>query len=380
MRVPLIGGRRLSGRKPRIVVLFGGRSTEHSISCLSAGSVLRALDRTLYDVVPVGISQAGSWVLVPDDADRLAAHSGVLPNVAPATSTVALGPDPAGRALIAHDPGQPGRSIGEIDVVFPLLHGPFGEDGTVQGLLELVGVPYVGSGVLASALAMDKPVSKVVLAAAGLPIGPFVVIHDETWRRGPGATLALAREALTLPVFVKPARAGSSMGISKVMTWDELESAVELAREHDPKVLIEQAVAGRELECGVLEGIDGSEPEASVCAEVTVGGDHAFYDFEAKYLDGATTFDVPAHLPPETMERVQQLAIRAFVALGCEGLARVDFFLTPEGDVIVNEVNTMPGFTPASMFPRMWAESGLGYPQLIDRLINSALTKGSGLR
>jgi D-alanine-D-alanine ligase len=254
------------------------------------------------------------------------------------------------------------------DVVFNALHGRGGEDGTIQGVLEMAGVPYVGPGVFASAAAMDKEFTKKLLAADGLPVGDYAVL-----RRGrPASSVDLER--LGWPVFVKPARSGSSVGISKVRAAEDLPDAIEEALRHDDKVLIEAAVAGREIECGVLEDRDG-RPEASVPAEIRLVRDHDWYDFEAKYLDDACEFDVPAHLSPDLTTRIRELACRAFVALDAAGLARVDFFVRPDGDVVVNEVNTMPGFTPISMFPRMWAASGVDYPQLVDRLIASALRR-----
>jgi D-alanine-D-alanine ligase len=258
-----------------------------------------------------------------------------------------------------------------------VLHGPYGEDGTIQGLLELAGLPYVGSGVLASAAAMDKAVAKPLLRAAGLAVADAVVVRQADWDRDPAACAARV-QGLGLPVFVKPARGGSSIGISRVAEAGKLAVAVEDALRNDPKVLVEAAVPGREVECGVLDGPDG--PEASVPAEVRVVGDYEFYDFEAKYLDSATELDVPADLPPEVTARLQEAARAAFTALDCEGLARVDFFVGDDGALTVNEVNTMPGFTPSSMFPRMWAASGVDYPALVDRLIASALRRGTGLR
>jgi D-alanine-D-alanine ligase len=257
-----------------------------------------------------------------------------------------------------------------VDVVFPVLHGRFGEDGTIQGLLEMAGVPYVGPGVFASAAAMDKEFTKKLLRAEGLPVGEWGVL-----RRGDRVS-SVDFAHLGLPVFVKPARAGSSVGISKVTDWAQFADAVEAAFEHDDKVLVEAAVVGREIECGVLEGEDG-RPTASVPAEIRLVRGHDWYDFEAKYLDDACEFDVPARLSPEVTAAVQEAACRSFVALDCAGLARVDFFVTPDGRVIVNEVNTMPGFTPISMFPRVWAASGVDYPTLVDRLIASALRRGA---
>ncbi len=277
--------------------------------------------------------------------------------------------------------GEVPRSLGEVDVVLPLLHGPFGEDGTLQGLLELADVPYVGSGVFASAAGMDKQFMKALLAGAGLPVGPHVVIADREWQRDPAAC-AESVAALGWPVFVKPARGGSSMGISKVHGPDQLAAAVELARESDPKVVVEAAVVGREIECGVLEALDGGDPETAPLGEVEVlGGGHEFYDFDAKYLDEEhLRLTCPADLPESVAAEIAELAVRSFQALGCEGLARVDFFVTEHGEVLVNEVNTMPGFTPVSMFPLMWATAGVDYPQLVDRLLRLALQRRTGLR
>ena len=351
--------------RTRLAVIFGGRSTEHSISCLSAGSVLRAVDRDRYDVVAIGITPDGHWVLAGDDPAALEARGRALPSVSDETgSAVALAGDPGVKGLLVLEPGEVPRALTAVDVVLPLLHGPYGEDGTIQGLLELAGVPYVGSGVLSSALCMDKAYMKAVLKAAGLPIGPYVVV-----RRGQPV------EGLEYPLFVKPARGGSSLGISKVVDPSGLDAALEEAFGHDPKVVVEQMVHGRELECAVLEGDNG--PETSLPAEIRVAGD--WYDFEAKYLDDATEFDIPANVPPEVTAEVQALAARAFTALECAGLARVDFFLTDTG-LVVNELNTMPGFTPQSMYPRMWAASGVTYPELVDRLVGLALKAGTGLR
>jgi D-alanine-D-alanine ligase len=260
-----------------------------------------------------------------------------------------------------------------VDVVLPVLHGIYGEDGTIQGLLEMAGVPYVGAGVFASAAAMDKEFTKKLAAAENIPVGPYAVLRA-------GATLSQAdKERLGLPVFVKPARAGSSYGISKVSSWDDLDTAITAARAYDPKVLVEAAVIGREIECGVLEGEAGGAPEASLLAEVRVVRDHEFYDFEAKYLEDSCEFDIPAGLPNHITRQVQEYACRTFAALDCAGLARVDFFVTPELDIYLNEINTMPGFTSTSMFPRMWAAAGLEYPKLVSRLIRTALARGTGL-
>lgn len=364
--------------KVRLAVVFGGRSTEHAISCVSAGSVLDAVDQERYDVTAVGITPDGRWVLAGDDPKALAISGRELPSVDEAGTALALPGDPSAGGLIVLEPGAVPQQLGTVDVVFPLLHGPYGEDGTLQGLLELAGIPYVGSGVLASAAAMDKEYMKILLAVRGLPVGPYAVISERDWGSDRDGQLTVA-SALGFPLFVKPARGGSSLGVCRVVDEMGLPAAVEEARRHDRKVLVEAAVAGREIECGVLDGRQGGPPEASLPAEVRVARGHAFYDFEAKYLDEAIEFDVPARISPRLTARVQELAVAAFEALGCEGLARVDFFLTPDDEVLVNEINTMPGFTPASMFPRMWAASGLDYRALVDRLVQGALARGTGL-
>ena len=360
--------------RTRLAVVFGGRSTEHAISCVSAGSILAAVDRDRYDVVAVGITPEGRWVLAPDDPALLARSGRQLPSVAGGRG-VALPGDPTVGGLVALQDGP--TLLGAVDVVFPVLHGPYGEDGTLQGLLELAGVPYVGSGVLASAAAMDKSVARVLLAAAGIPVTAAVVVRAAQWAKDEAGVTEQVR-ALGLPVFVKPARGGSSIGISRVADLADLPVAVADALRCDPKVLVEAAVVGREVECGILEDADG-RPQASVPAEVRVVGGHDFYDFEAKYLDGATELICPADLEPGVTGRLQAMARQAYAVLDCEGLARVDFFVGPDGALTVNEVNTMPGFTPSSMFPRMWAASGVDYPTLVDRLVQSALRRGTGL-
>jgi D-alanine-D-alanine ligase len=266
-------------------------------------------------------------------------------------------------------------------VVFPLLHGPFGEDGTLQGLLELADVRYVGSGVLASAAGMDKHVMKLLLAAQGIPVADHVLVTARHWERDPESVRADVEE-LGYPVFVKPARAGSSLGITRVKGPADLDAAVEAARRHDPRVVVEAEVEGREIECAVLESIDGGAPATSLPGEIQVGSAHEFYDFEAKYLDGeeGARLVCPADLPDAVVHRVRDLAARTFEALGCEGLARVDFFVRHDGEVLVNEINTMPGFTPSSMYPLMWQATGLDYPSLVDRLVQLALRRGTGLR
>ena len=367
-------------RKPRVAVVFGGRSSEHAVSCSTAASVLSVIDRSAYDVVPIGISTEGKWVLESGDPERLLLTADHTPEVDATSSAVVVSQDPARRELIVTEPGEPPRELGEVDVVFPLLHGPWGEDGTIQGLFEVAGIRYVGSGVLASAAGMDKHYMKVVLAAAGLPVTPYVVIKPREWKEDPSAVRD-AVASLGYPVFVKPARGGSSLGITKAHGPDELDAAVEHAREFDPKVLVEPSAEGsREVECGVLERLDGGA-DASKVAEITGYGTHEFYDFAAKYLgEEGVTLKVPAHLRDDLTERIQRMSVEAFEAFECEGLARVDFFVGHDGSVVVNEINTMPGFTPASMYPRMWAETGVSYPELVDRLLALALQRSTGLR
>jgi len=295
--------------------------------------------------------------------------------------------------LQVNTPGEVPHDLGEVDLVLPLLHGAYGEDGTLQGLLEMTGTKYAGAGVLASAAGMDKEYMKLILAARGLPMGRYVVVRDRDWRgsvagfssgsgSGSGERKRVLDEIAELgwPVFVKPARGGSSIGISQVTGPGDLEDAIEAARVHDPKVLVEAAVDGMEIECAVLEGIDGAPPEASVPGQVVVDERSAFYDFEAKYLASAATMRIPAPLPADAAEEIRRIACAAFDAISCEGLARVDFFCTAAGEILVNEINTMPGMTPASAFPLMWAATGLPLPQLIDRIIQTALSKRPGLR
>jgi D-alanine-D-alanine ligase len=359
-----------AARKIRVAVVFGGRSAEHAVSCASAGLVLGAIDRDRYDVVPIGIARDGRWVLTSGDPARLALSAGASPSVdAVATPGVSVTPaaGPGGGALVFSGPASVPSELGEVDVVLPLLHGTFGEDGTIQGLLEMAGIRYAGAGVLASAAGMDKEYMKLLFAARGLPIGPYVVVRD---KKGLDEVAELG-----WPVFVKPARGGSSIGTSRVGSADELEAAIEEARRYDRKVLVEAAIAGAEIECAVLEGTDGGAPEASVPGMIVVDPHATWYDFEAKYLAAESRMEIPAPIPADAAERVRALACAAFDAIGCEGLARVDFFYTPSGEVLVNEINTMPGMTPTSGFPMMWAASGLPLPQLVDRIIATALAK-----
>jgi D-alanine-D-alanine ligase len=378
-----------------VAVVFGGRSSEHAVSCLGAGNVLAALDRDRYEVVPIGIARDGRWVLAPDDPGRLAITGGELPSVeaiAVPGQQIAARLDPATPGLVVTRPGEVPRSLGEVDVVLPLLHGAYGEDGTIQGLLEMAGTCYAGAGVFASAAGMDKEYMKLIFTARGLPIGRYVVVRDRDWQPtatgGSPATQERKRVLdeigeLGWPVFVKPARGGSSIGTTRVTSEDGLaglEEAIEVAREHDPKVLVEAAVPGIEIECAVLEGIAGGPPDASVPAQVVIGGGAEFYDFQAKYLEADTTMAIPAPIGDDAIAEVRRLACAAFEALSCEGLARVDFFCTPAGEIVLNEINTMPGMTSASAFPLMWAATGLPPQQLWDRIIQTALAKRPGLR
>ncbi|KOG30252.1 D-alanine--D-alanine ligase family protein [Streptomyces wedmorensis] len=373
-----------SPRKPRVAVVFGGRSSEHAISVVTAGAVLSAIDRDKYDVLPIGITTDGRWALTADAPERMAIADRALPNVADLAESeeggVVLSVDPANREVVLTEPGAVPKALGEVDVVFPMLHGPYGEDGTLQGLLELSGVPYVGAGVLASAVGQDKEYMKRVFVSFGLPVGPYEVIRPREWEQSPAAARKKIVEFAAehgWPLFVKPARGGSSMGITKVDDLSGLDEAIEEARRHDPKILVESLLRGREIECGVLEFEDG--PRASVPAEIPPVTNHDFYDFEAKYIDSASGI-VPAPIGDEATAEVQRLAVAAYEAVSCEGLVRADFFLTEDGEFVINEINTMPGFTPISMYPRMWQESGVGYPELVDRLIQAALNRSTGLR
>ncbi len=358
----------------RVAVLFGGKSSEHAISCISAGSVLRAIDRAKYEVIPVGITLGGQWVLVSDDNPILSMSASEQPTVLPNGSSVQLVNLDGQANLEIRDAGS--VVLTPIDVVFPVLHGPYGEDGTIQGLLELADVPYVGSGVFSSAASMDKSHMKAILRDAGLNVGSYVVIADSMWINEKDVAISLVNK-LQYPLFVKPCRAGSSVGITKVKSADELVNAIEFARSHDPKVIVESSLENvREIECGVLGGKTG--PRASVCAEIVVHGNHEFYDFDAKYVDDAVELIVPAHLSEVVQARAQSVAREVFTVMDCAGLARVDMFVVDQ-DIVVNELNTMPGFTPISMFPRMWAHSGIEYPQLIDELISDAMHRGIGL-
>ena len=368
-----------AGARPRVLLLFGGRSSEHPISCVTAAGVLHAADRQRWDVVPVGVARSGLWSHDELDVASFRLDGDVLPEVPEPEAPVSLRALPDGTVeLTAAD----GSSLGPVDVVFPLLHGPWGEDGTLQGMFESLGLPYVGCGVLASAVGMDKHFMKVAFQAAGLEVGPWETITARDWARDPEAALARAG-ALAYPLFVKPARAGSSFGITRVTEPAGLRAAVEEARRFDPKVVVEAGIVGREIECAVLDGHGAAAPRASLPGEIVVAhdeGETQFYDFESKYQDtGTTQLSCPAELPEEEIERLRALAIRAFEAVDASGLGRCDFFFTPDGRWVVNEINTMPGFTPISMYPAMWERTGLSYDDLISELLDLALERGVGL-
>jgi D-alanine-D-alanine ligase len=357
--------------KLRVLLLFGGRSSEHSISCATAAGVMGAIDRNRFDLVPVGVTKAGQMVPVADEPSRWALTSGELP-VVEFEGRKVIWPDLGDRELRFIEEDGSIESLGEIDVVFPVLHGPYGEDGTIQGFLELLDIPYVGNGVFASAAGMDKEFTKALFEAADIPVTPHVVIRERQWLDDPESTLAKVSKLGGTPLFVKPARAGSSVGVSKVTDMDAFADAVALALENDNKVVVEHGLVGREVECAVLGGRHGARPRVSVAGEIVVKG-REFYDFEAKYRDEASVdLIVPAQLSADELSQMQAIARRAFEAIGGSGLARVDFFLTADG-FFVNEINTMPGFTPLSMFPSLWQASGIAYADLISELIDLAL-------
>ncbi len=353
----------VSSDRIRVALVFGGRSSEHSVSCATAGGVLAALNRSRYDVVPIGITRDGAFVLEDDDPAKFRMEGG-LPSVVDNGTRIHWPASSLSRELtVRADSGT--RSLGDIDIVFPILHGRFGEDGTLQGMLELLGLPYVGAGVLASSVGMDKHFTKTVLRASGVAVAPWVTISAAEWGHDRRARV----ESLGgWPLFVKPARAGSSVGVSRATDDATLVAGIDLALREDTKALVETALIGREIECAVLAGRDGAPPRVSVAGEIVIPNGE-FYDFESKYLaPDAAGLVCPADLTPEQLAEMQSLAARAFLAIDGTGLARVDFFLTADG-FVVNEVNTMPGFTPISMFPKCWVASGLSYPELLDELI-----------
>lgn len=349
----------------RVAIICGGRSSEHEISCISAAGVLAAIDRQKYQPILIGISKSGRWSLLPDNFS-LALTDGVLPTIPNEGKSVELGVDGF---------SSEGKNL-NIDIVFPLLHGPYGEDGSIQGLLEIADIPYVGSGVLASAVAMDKSFAKPIFSSHGIKVAAGFVVRQNEWQTE-SAAIQKAADQLGYPVFVKPARGGSSRGTTKVKSSAEFTGALAEAYKFDTKALVEQEIRGVEIECAVLE-IDG-QPKASLVGQIKFDSKFEFYDFEAKYLDGATTIELPAPIDQKISAEIRENAVDAFIALGCSGLARVDFFLTPNSEVIINELNTMPGFTATSVFPKMWAATGVAYTDVISHLMKSALTRNNGV-
>jgi D-alanine-D-alanine ligase len=373
-------------RKIRVAVIFGGQGPEHSVSCLGAGNTLGAIDRDRYEVIPIGITTDGTWVPVPDRPERLALTGGELPSVESAAAGLATR-EPAGAELEPTRPGQIPMVLSDVDVVLPIIHGPFGEDGSLQGLLEMAGVKYVGAGVLASAVGIDKEYMKLIFAGRGLPVVRHVVVRERDWPL-PGAGEATPESKRVLdaiaelgwPLFVKPARGGSSIGTSKASDMGQLHESIELARQFDRKVLVEAAVDGVEIEVSVLEGVAGGPPDTSLPGQMMIEGEDEFYDFGTKYLDPEDRMAIPAPIPAAAADEIRRLAAEAFEAVSCEGLARVDFFYTADGKILINEINTLPGMTPTSYFQKLWEASGLPFDQLLDRVIQTALAKRPGLR
>ncbi|MFW0168907.1 D-alanine--D-alanine ligase family protein [Rothia sp. P5766] len=369
--------------KPTVALLCGGRSSEHSISLITARGVLGAIDHDKYTVVTIGITRDGRWYLTDEETLTRLTEASALADF-PAEGKQVFLPLGGGdnRLRLIDSTDETRVELGPaIDVVFPLLHGPFGEDGTVQGLLEMADLRYVGCGVASSAVGMDKHLMKVAFEAAGLEVGPYEVVTHRQWV----LDQAGARERISqlgYPVFVKPARAGSSFGITKVDSADQLDAAIAEAQKHDPKLVIEAGIVGREIECAVLDGHHSELPRASYPGEiVVVDREHDFYDFEAKYVSKTSAETrCPADLPAEVSERMRKLAIEAFLAVDGEGLCRADFFYTEDGRLVINEVNTMPGFTPISMYKTMWENTGIAYSDLIDQLISLAMERPLGLR
>jgi D-alanine-D-alanine ligase len=349
----------MSRRKLRVGVIFGGKSGEHEVSLRSAESIIRAMDETKYEVIPIGITKEGRWLM----ADRATA---LLPN---AKESVAILGDPTRRGLMLLDGASPRNE--PLDVVFPVLHGTYGEDGTIQGLLEMAGLPYVGCGVLASAIGMDKIAMKVAFKGAGLNVAKYEWFLRSAWEENQKAILDRISRSLGYPVFVKPANLGSSVGVSKAKNRSELREAIQEAARYDRRILVERAIVGREIEVSVL---GNDNPMASIPGEIIPS--HEFYDYEDKYIDDAAQLIIPARLPERIIARLQHDAIRAFRAIDGSGLARVDFFVERgTNKVIVNEINTMPGFTSISMYPKLWEASGITFSELIDRLIELALER-----
>lgn len=351
--------------KIRVGVVCGGKSAEHEVSLQSAKNIVDALDRERFEVTVIGIDKQGQWHI--NDAANFLLNADDPRHIAlnPSDGDLALVPGRQQSQLIDAEADR--GTLGQLDVVFPIVHGTLGEDGSLQGLLRMANLPFVGSGVLGSAVGMDKDVAKRLLRDAGIPVAPFVTL---TRRSAAETDFETLRAKLGTPLFIKPANQGSSVGVSRVENATELQEALELALAFDHKVLVESAIVGREIECAVL---GNDEPEASVCGEIVV--EEGFYSYDTKYIDDGATIAVPADIDAAASERIRQLAVRAFQVLECAGLARVDVFLTPSGEVVINEINTLPGFTRISMYPKLWQASGLSYPALVTRLIELALER-----
>ncbi len=362
----------MAQKKIRIGLVFGGRSGEHEVSLASATSVMANLDKDKYEVVPIGITKEGSWLLGTEPAKLLAAEqSASHDEELDQTTAVTLTGDPSLRRLIPVESGEDLGANAALDVIFPVLHGTYGEDGTLQGLLEMANVPYVGCSVLGAALGMDKEKMKIVFQAVGLPVVDYLVYRRNEWERSPETILDAIEQRLGYPCFVKPVNLGSSVGVNKAHDRAELAHVINVAAEYDRKIIIERAINCRELECAVL---GNDEPTASVVGEVVASNE--FYDYNAKYINNKSQIIIPAQIPQATAEEVRRQSVQAFLALDLSGLSRVDFFLEKEtGKVYINEVNTLPGFTQISMYPKLWEASGLPYSQLLDRLIELALER-----
>lgn len=370
--------------RPLVVVLFGGQSSEHQISCATAGGVLRAIDPARWRVIAVGITPEGQWVPLPTAPEEydLSDNSGYTVSAADERVAFLPGVPRLIRYRVDEDGAplpEPVEDLGEVDVVFPLLHGPYGEDGTLQGLLDFCHVRYVGAGVAASAVCQDKSLTKTILKAAGIDVGRWVAFSQREWQHA-SAQLTEEIRALELPLFVKPCRGGSSLGVSRVTDMNALGEAVEQALRHDSRVIVEQSIRGREVECGVL-GTEDGELHASVIGEITVLRD-AFYDYQAKYFSPeAVKLTCPADLDFEVSERIRKTAIKAFRAVQAEAISRIDFFYDPDtDDLVLNEINTLPGFTPFSMYPVVMRESGLAYSELVEHLLREALSRPVAIR
>ncbi|WEV46505.1 D-alanine--D-alanine ligase [Bifidobacterium sp. ESL0690] len=380
-------------RKQRVVVLYGGRADEHSISCLSAAGVLKAMDTERFEPIPIAITKAGEWVMGGTDPRDFEVANGAMPvaegtEANEAVKPVVLDMSRGNNGFYVREKNGKLTSLGYVDVVFPVLHGPYGEDGTVQGLLEMMGVPYVGCGVFASSACMDKAFTKIILSEAGIPVAPGVTFDtrdfdgsDKFKNDAAEAMKSIKSAKLRYPLFVKPSRAGSSFGVTKLERdgdTEELAAALFEASHHDWKVLVEQGIDGHEIECAVLNPVAGEEPKCALPGEIVLdrrdADDDQFYDFDSKYTDSeASHVEVPANLPDETLKRAQEVAVRAFKAVDGAGLSRVDTFVTPRGEVMVNEINTIPGFTPISMYPKAWEATGVSYTELITKLVEGVV-------